>query len=270
MTGDFRGGESSSSFGGPLLTTTPTWGRREIGIGIVAALIAVAILAFTIVYPVVAAYGENSVGSLAAQAIASMLWEGGLVLIVYRLVKSKAAGWRQLGLRKPSESSFPVPQRKRVFSTTIPWTFWAIAGGLAVSYSLVYSYGIIVSVFDIEVLKPSQQLPDRLFDHDLVVALFAIATVGSAPIAEEIFFRGFIFGGLRRGMGFLPASLISGGLFSVAHTNAGLVIPFTLVGMVMANTYERSGTLYASITVHFFFNLFSFLILVLVPEARNQ
>jgi membrane protease YdiL (CAAX protease family) len=38
--------------------------------------------------------------------------------------------------------------------------------------------------------------------------------------------------------------------------------------MLLAFIYERTGTLWASIGVHFCFNLITFIVLVFVPEAR--
>ena len=90
------------------------------------------------------------------------------------------------------------------------------------------------------------------------------------PFAEELFFRGFFFAGLRRRLGFILAAMFSGFVFSLAHADLGLILPFTGVGMVLAYSYERTGSLYAPIGIHVLFNLVSFLVLILVPEARNS
>ena len=52
----------------------------------------------------------------------------------------------------------------------------------------------------------------------------------TAPLAEEIFFRGFIFGGLRRYMNLATAGAISGFLFALAHGDPGLILPFWGIG----------------------------------------
>ena len=89
-------------------------------------------------------------------------------------------------------------------------------------------------------------------------------------MTEEIFFRGFLFGGTRPLIGAMLAALITGFLFSLAHYNPGLVLPFTLIGALLALSYHRSGTLFVPIGAHFFFNLVSFSILAFVPEARPE
>ena len=63
---------------------------------------------------------------------------------------------------------------------------------------------------------------------------------------------------------------VSGFVFSLAHQDVGLIIPFTLVGIVLAYTYEKTGTLFGSISVHFVFNLVSFALLLLVPDFRGE
>jgi membrane protease YdiL (CAAX protease family) len=84
-----------------------------------------------------------------------------------------------------------------------------------------------------------------------------------APIGEELLFRAFLFGGLRRYLPFLPAAMISGLCFSLAHGQLGLILPFAGVGMLFAYVYERTRTIYASMSVHFLFNLVSMTVLIL-------
>jgi hypothetical protein len=144
----------------------------------------------------------------------------------------------------------------------------AVIVGYALAYATVIIYGVIVQVTGASFLEPSEQLPKGLFDSSIVVAMTGIAIVMGAPIAEEVLFRGFLFGGLRRYMPIVPAMLVSGLIFSLAHFNVGLIIPFTLVGAILAYVYERSGSLYANIGVHFLFNLTSFSFILLFPQLR--
>ena len=137
------------------------------------------------------------------------------------------------------------------------------------SMAIVVSYSEIISALGLDALKPSQQLSDPFFKHDWLIAMIGFSVVMTAPVAEEIFFRGFLFAGLRKRLPFVAAGLISGAVFSLAHADPGLILPFTLVGFILAFTYERTGSLYASMGVHFLFNAISFLALVFVPGARN-
>lgn len=74
-----------------------------------------------------------------------------------------------------------------------------------------------------------------------------------APVAEEIVFRGIIFGYLRR-WGVPAAVLISTALFGALHLPT---IPVTQIvgGVVFAVAYHRSGSLMTPITIHLLGNL---------------
>ena len=79
-----------------------------------------------------------------------------------------------------------------------------------------------------------------------------------APAAEELFFRGFVFGFFRR-YGLWTALLISTIVFALAHMirmPAG-AIPFNQVvgGVVFALAYERSQSLIAPVMIHTLGNL---------------
>jgi hypothetical protein len=103
-------------------------------------------------------------------------------------------------------------------------------------------------------------VPSGIFDHAVTVPLAVILTVVAAPVVEETFFRGFLFNGLRRTLGFSGAASLSGLLFALAHAQGTLIIPFTVIGMIFAWTYRRAGTLWANIGAHCLFNLVSVLL----------
>ena len=108
-----------------------------------------------------------------------------------------------------------------------------------------------------------------------VLALFAgapnwkIATLGLlvvfvGPFFEEIIFRGWLYGGLKDEWGDMPALVLSSALFALIHGDApGLPALFAL-GMVFGWVYRRSGSLWASILVHGFWNATTFALLISV------
>jgi membrane protease YdiL (CAAX protease family) len=231
-----------------------TWDWRDIVLGVVVALVLFFILGAALVGAAMAAFGEDAVETLLAEAAAIAILDVVLVATVLTVIRRKGAGPTALGLRVPQ---FGWPKMLGY----IVLAYFAAIG-------LVNIYGIAIDVFGLDQLEPGQQLEDDFYDHASVVALTGFAIVFMAPVAEEIFFRGFIFGGLRRYLNLPMAGLISGGLFSLAHGDLGLILPFAGVGLVLAYLYERSGTLWAPIGVHFVFNSISFLLLLLIPEWR--
>jgi membrane protease YdiL (CAAX protease family) len=84
-----------------------------------------------------------------------------------------------------------------------------------------------------------------------------------APIIEEIFFRGFVFGGLVGRLRLRWAILGSGLLFGLVHVSTGasfyvILPPVTVIGMLFAWSYSYSGSILPSIGAHFLFNLTQF------------
>jgi ABC-2 type transport system permease protein len=82
--------------------------------------------------------------------------------------------------------------------------------------------------------------------------LAALAIV-AAPVFEEFIFRGLIFGGLRRSLGPLAATLASAAIFAVVHPPAS-VLPVFVMGACAALIYERTRMLAAPMAVHAIYN----------------
>ena len=75
-----------------------------------------------------------------------------------------------------------------------------------------------------------------------------------APISEEVMFRGLLFRVLRDKGGFFMAAIISSLLFTLLHDSVASWGPLMVLGMLLAWVYHRSGSLLASIALHFAFN----------------
>jgi len=71
-----------------------------------------------------------------------------------------------------------------------------------------------------------------------------------APVVEEIFFRGFIFAGLREHLGWKKAALISAGLFALIHLEPTAIPSIFLLGLIFAYLYHRSNSIWPSLLMH--------------------
>jgi len=78
----------------------------------------------------------------------------------------------------------------------------------------------------------------------------ALVTCLGAPLMEELFFRGMLFPALRAKCSFGWAAVLSGVLFGALHGNWVALLPITVLGVLLAYLYERTGTLLASLLVH--------------------
>jgi membrane protease YdiL (CAAX protease family) len=128
----------------------------------------------------------------------------------------------------------------------------------AISYYVVTA--VYASLFN---LRGSDRLPKELGVSNSTAALVG-ATVFVcviAPIVEEFFFRGFIFGALRqmriviagRNIGTWVAAIVTGILFGLAHTGSAssqYLVPLGFLGFVLCLLRWRTGSLYPCMALH--------------------
>ena len=233
MNGD-RPGPAEPPPKGPAFPAPP-WGGAGALIGL-APVLAVALL------PLLT--GE-SVDPAAVQSLG--VWErylgflvvqGFLVAIALVAVLATRAGFGSLGFRRPGA----------------PALFLPAAGGVAlVGASTLWALGL-------ERFAPAafaEMMAEQAGQMDLLEApwpLLLLAAIVVAPLAEEIYFRGFLFGGMRRDLSFALASGLSAAIFSGIHLMAWSTVPLFLVGLGAAVAYERYRTLWAPLAMHAAFN----------------
>lgn len=96
------------------------------------------------------------------------------------------------------------------------------------------------------VLFFSRLVPD---DYWGIVSYIAVGGV-IGPVAEEVFFRGVIYGFLRR-WGAVFAAAASTVIFCLVHMKgAGLPVTQAVGGLVFAVSYEREKSLIAPVMIH--------------------
>ena len=221
------------------------WGYADMAMAIgivIGGLILVGLPAAAVA--VVVAGDDDLSGDDTALAIllgANLLLEIFLFMAVVLFTVGKYnVSWAAIGLRLPQRGSW--------------WLPLALLGGALVA---VWAYFAVLAAFGAE---PSGNIPDDAFDSVPLVVLIGILSLGLAPIMEEVFFRGFLFGGLRGRWGVFLAALGTGFLFALAHVDPLVFIPFTAVGMIFAWGYVYSGSILAGVIAHFLFNLTSFIV----------
>ncbi|MGE5578300.1 MAG: lysostaphin resistance A-like protein [Syntrophothermus sp.] len=84
-----------------------------------------------------------------------------------------------------------------------------------------------------------------------------------APVAEEIFFRGFTYEVFREKWGGRVAKLGTALLFGSAHGYIALFLPVFLIGLFLAQLYENRRSLGACIVAHACLNIISSAVLYL-------
>jgi len=132
------------------------------------------------------------------------------------------------------------------------------SAGFALASALGFAVLYLAGIDLLTLLKV--RLPGRL--SGILIFLLVGGIVG--PIAEELFFRGMLYGLLRR-WGVVVAIVVSAALFVLAHPiSQGFPIPQAVGGIVFALAYEIEGSLMTPIVIHVLGNLALFTLSLIV------
>lgn len=103
--------------------------------------------------------------------------------------------------------------------------------------------------------------------------MIALAAIAGAPIAEEVLFRGLMFGVLRSGpAGVIGAAVITAVVWAAVHAQYSLygIFGIALIGLFLAWVREKTGSLVAPILCHAAYNASIISVMMLVPERFMQ
>ncbi|MFH1771850.1 MAG: type II CAAX endopeptidase family protein [Candidatus Omnitrophota bacterium] len=101
----------------------------------------------------------------------------------------------------------------------------------------------------------------------LFVAIFFLEAVIIAPVAEEFFFRGFLFKLLRKKYPFYLSAVAVSFIFSVIHKTPNNILPLFVVGFALSYLYEKTQNITSSIIYH---SLFNFLNLIIISAVKSN
>jgi membrane protease YdiL (CAAX protease family) len=131
------------------------------------------------------------------------------------------------------------------------------AGLLIAALPLIFaSSAVVSSLMHVNSQKDSQpiiQLFERVPEPTRKIPIILLAIV-IAPLAEEFFFRGFLYGVLKRYAGALPALVFTGIAFALIHLHLPSLLPLFLLACVLTLAYELSGSLLVPMAMHALFN----------------
>ena len=104
-------------------------------------------------------------------------------------------------------------------------------------------------------IQENDDLPQELGADDSSTALFFVAVLVcvAAPIAEELFFRGFCFTALRRWIGVAGGAIATGVIFGLIHAGSAdpvFLVPLGVLGTLLCLLYHRTGSLLPCMVLH--------------------
>ena len=152
------------------------------------------------------------------------------------------------GLKKPNRSWWRV-------LIVSAFTLGASLGGAQL-------YLMAVTALGFDFLVPPD-LPDNLLLPGGFVIFTVIALAVVTPIAEEIFFRGFLLRGLVNRWGVAPGIIVSAAVFAGLHFQPPVIVPVFITGLLLGALYWQTGSLWPGIFVHAGQNLVATLSIIL-------
>jgi uncharacterized protein len=219
-----------------------TIGIGWIVLGVVMAMLVVPAVLGGIAF-VIAGDPEDDVALIAAQAVFAV----GLVVVpvvMLRLLRLTPVADR-LGVRR--------------------FRFWSGIGWMFAAYGIFFAFAVVYGLL-VPTETEQQVLQDIAAEKDTAILIAqGILVIAFAPISEEVFFRGFVFGGLRGRMGFWPAAIASGVFFGLIHLLGGsweVIPPLAAFGVLLAWLYEKTGSIWPSVLMHALQNAIAFAVTV--------
>ncbi len=160
-----------------------------------------------------------------------------LLCMIYAIVvKRYRCTWRMLGLRSVAWQ----------WLAAVPFVFALL------TFSYVLMLRGMVAIFGptVQWPRPLTSTTVAATHQPLLEALVVLTGVVLTPLAEELLFRGVLYQALRRTMPVGSAAVISALIFAAMHLSVVLFIPLTLMGIVLAIVFERSGSIIPTILIH--------------------
>ncbi|NJO04215.1 MAG: CPBP family intramembrane metalloprotease [Chloroflexaceae bacterium] len=157
-----------------------------------------------------------------------------LILLAVYLFAARRSGWAALGWRP-----VPIPMLLMVPALLL----LIITGMVLINLLIVLATGDFENP-QVDALTGG----NALTSNQLLLLLVLVA--GVVPAVEEVFFRGMIYGLMRRQWGALLAIVASAALFSVVHVLPILMPALFFVGLVLGFLREWSKSIVPCILLH--------------------
>ncbi|MDQ7859181.1 MAG: CPBP family intramembrane glutamic endopeptidase [Armatimonadota bacterium] len=121
---------------------------------------------------------------------------------------------------------------------------------------VVYLLGLVIGPARAEAAAAAEHADDPLLPilntlgAGPELAWFFVLLAVVVPVGEEVFFRGFVYGGLRARWGPRLAAVASGLFFAAVHLQLVHGVPIFALGLLLAWLYARTGSLLPPVIAH--------------------
>jgi len=164
--------------------------------------------------------------------------------------------WRRLPFWKTLGFSWPP--------TVAPWIGFGICFFMAIT---LLGAGLLITHFLGGGKTDLDKLIESSFQARVATAIVAVLT---APLVEEIIYRGILYPAIQRLIGVVGAVAVVSIMFAGVHVlqyrnNIGVILVITILSVTLTTIRATSGRLLPSVVVHLIFNGLQSLYLVLEP-----
>ncbi|HVX48199.1 MAG TPA: CPBP family intramembrane glutamic endopeptidase [Candidatus Saccharimonadales bacterium] len=180
--------------------------------------------------------------STIAQFFYLVLASGGILAAIHLFLKRYGCTFQTIGLKKPR------------------WRDPMYALIAVPAYYLLYLIAVsvlthFVPSFNVD---QQQQVGFNGVHGALPLAMAFVSLVILPPLTEEIMVRGFLYSSLKKGMKIIPAAILTSLIFAAAHLPEGgaagplyiAALDTFILSLVLTYLREKTGSLWASITLH--------------------
>lgn len=197
-----------------------------------------------------------------ALAMATLIQQGAFVGISWALLKKFGSSWAQIGLRG-------LPNRADWLQGLACGVVLLLMSALAeAALNVLMGGGYAESLGRKDQSSRVIQEAVRSLSGSLWLwAGLGLFVVVLAPLTEEIFFRGVLYNALKHRLGHGWAAPINGVIFAAIHLSWIGFLPRMLMGWLLANFYQRSGSLWVPIIAHGVNNAAALMVLARLVQA---
>jgi membrane protease YdiL (CAAX protease family) len=136
--------------------------------------------------------------------------------------------------------------------------YYAIGGYIALIPVLILIMVATYFVTRFFKYQPPVQPIVQVFMEEKQTGILLMSTLFAAvfgPVAEEIFFRGFMYPAIRKGLGRFWGMMITSAVFAFLHAHIVGFLPIMALGLLLVYLYEKTGSLVPSMAVHIAHNV---------------
>jgi membrane protease YdiL (CAAX protease family) len=173
-----------------------------------------------------------------------------------------ALGWQ---LQKQIRSRLGI-NKKPIFDDT-----WRALLGYGVYFFLTISATLLISIIWKGLQLDEQQnvgFGNLSQLNEYIMAFIALAII--PPIAEELLFRGYLFGELRQKISFIPSMILTSLIFAIVHLQLNVGIDVFCLSLVLCYLREKTGAIWAGVLLHMIKNSIAFYLIFVRPELLQM